>query len=41
MTTSRSLGHPFREGQIVVERVGYMVVEKEGESGRIAEEGAP
>ena len=35
-----SPGHPFREGQIVVERDGYMVVEKDGESGRIAEEEA-
>jgi hypothetical protein len=32
-----AVGHPFREGEIVAERGNYMIVEKEGESGRIAE----
>jgi hypothetical protein len=35
-----ALGHPFREGRVLVERDGYMIVEKDGTSGEIAEEAA-
>ena len=34
-------GHPFREGDIVAGGDGYVVVEKDGESGRIAERETP